>query len=86
MTAVAPTLVRTWRVGKRYWVTLTVPPPTAGVVSVASCEWSPGMPVRLNQRERRDYLRGMHEATHALDGHRLADGRGAPARPIGGAT
>lgn len=53
---------RTWSVGKRYRVTLTVPALLAGGVACASCEWDPALPERLNQRERRDYRKGLEAA------------------------
>lgn len=66
MNAKAAMLIHTWSVGKRYQLTLTVPFPVAGVVTVATCEWAPCLPQNLNQRERRDYLRGRAKALEIL--------------------
>jgi hypothetical protein len=35
-------------------------------VTVATCEWAPCLPKYLNQRERRDYLRGRAKALEIL--------------------
>jgi hypothetical protein len=66
MNASTAMLIHTWSVGKRYQLTLTVPFPVAGVVTVATCEWAPCLPQTMNQRERRDYLRGRAKAIETL--------------------
>lgn len=66
MTATAAVFTYTWSIGKRFQATLTVPRPVAGVVTVATCEWEPHMPEKLNQRERRDYMRGRAKALETL--------------------
>lgn len=62
MTASAAALVKTWSVGKRYRVTLTVPRLTNDTPATAACEWEPSMPARLTHREKRDYERGLDAA------------------------
>lgn len=66
MSASQPAFIYAWTVGKRYKLTLSVPFPVAGVVTVATCEWEPHMPEKLNQRERRDYMRGRAKALETL--------------------
>lgn len=62
MTARTPALVKTWSVGKRYRVTLSIPSLTDGAPATAVCEWEPSMPSRLTHREQRDYERGRDAA------------------------
>jgi hypothetical protein len=66
MTARAPALVKTWSVGKRYRVTLTIPHLIDGNPATAVCEWEPTMPARLTHREQRDYERGRDAALSDL--------------------
>lgn len=65
MSAVPPALVKTWTVGSRYRVTLTVPPLGTGV-AYASCEWEPHMPAFLTPQEKADYRRGLSAAISKL--------------------
>lgn len=61
--AEAAFFTKTWAVGSRYRVTLTVPKPVAGRVVTASCEWDPRMPKgMLREKEKTDYIAGMAEA------------------------
>lgn len=66
MTASTPALVKTWNVGKRYRVTMTVPRLSDGTVAAAVCEWEPSMPQSLTDRELRDYERGRDAAVREL--------------------
>jgi len=66
MTASGPALVKTWRVGKRYRVTLTIPRLNGGETTAAVCEWEPSMPESLTARELRDYERGRDAAVRQL--------------------
>ena len=66
MTATAALISRTWTVGKRFRVTLTIPRPLPGQVACAACEWLPAIPERMNKREQRDYYRGRDDALREL--------------------
>lgn len=57
MSASAPTLVRTFKVGS-YTATLTAGPNNDGLVT-AVCEWLPHMPKSLTPREKEEYQRGL---------------------------
>lgn len=57
MSACAPTLVRTFRVGP-YTATLTAGPNNDGLVT-AVCEWLPHMPKTLTATEKEEYQRGL---------------------------
>lgn len=64
MSARAPSLVRTWSVG-RYTATLTVPPLERGVVH-AVIEWEPHCPKDLTADEQRAYRYGRDAAFREL--------------------
>jgi hypothetical protein len=66
MTASAPALVKSWNVGKRYRVTLTIPCLSDGTMATAVCEWEPSIPQSLTARELRDYERGRDAAVRQL--------------------
>ena len=66
MSGAAPLLVRSWKVGDRYRVTLTIPRYVPGGYVCAPCEWHPTMPKALTPSEKRDYLLGLEEAVAAL--------------------
>lgn len=66
MTASAPALIKTWNVGKRYRVTLTIPRLSDGTLAAAVCEWEPSMPQGLTTQELRDYERGRDAAVREL--------------------
>lgn len=68
MSASAPTLIRTFKVG-RYTATVTAGPNDGGLVS-AVCEWLPHTPKTLTPAEKEDYQRGM--AAFATELGRLA--------------
>lgn len=55
----------TFRVGK-YECTVTFPQTAAGVVAVATCEWSPCVPRALTEAEIRDYRLGMKLAIDTI--------------------
>lgn len=57
MSAEAPALVRSFRVGRRT-VTLTLCKPVAGMVLHSIAEWSPDRPRGLSPRELRQYREG----------------------------
>lgn len=61
MSAEAPILSRSWKVGP-YTATLTVKRPTAGIVSSALVEWSPGVPRDLTESDLAKYREGRHRA------------------------
>ena len=65
MSAEAPTLTRSWKVGKRT-VTMTVPPVVRGQARCMAMEWSPSMPRRLTKRELREYRIGRDAAVVEL--------------------
>lgn len=52
----------TFRVGRRYRCTMTIPRPEEGTALSMACEWEPSTPKRLNDREMRDYRRGRDAA------------------------
>lgn len=59
----ALSLVRTtFRVGRHYRCTMTIPRPEPGSALSMACEWEPSTPKRLNDREMRDYRRGRNAA------------------------
>lgn len=60
MSASAPTLTKTWQVG-RYTATLTVPPLAAGVLH-AVIDWAPHVPNDLTPAELETYRRGRNAA------------------------
>lgn len=66
MTASAPALVKTWKVGNRYRVTMTVPRLPDGSLATAVCEWEPSMPDSLTEKELRDYERGRDDVVLQL--------------------
>jgi len=68
VSASAPTLVRTFRVGP-YTATLTAGPNDDGFVT-AVCEWLPHMPKTLTATEEEQYQRGL--AAFATELGRLA--------------
>lgn len=70
MSAEAPALTATWRVGHRT-VTLTVPTPQPGAVVHACFEWTPDLPQRLSPHELAQYRAGRDRALARL-GVRLA--------------
>ena len=57
MSAESPSLVRSFRVGKRT-CTLTLRKPVVGMVLHSTAEWSPEPPQRLSRRELREYREG----------------------------
>lgn len=57
---------RTFRVGRRYRATVVIPRGDAGRVAHAVVEWSPGVPARLTEAERRAYAEGMEAAVAAF--------------------
>lgn len=58
MSACAPTLTRTFKVGRRYTATLLAGPNEDGLVT-AVCEWLPHLPQGLTPSEKEDYQRGL---------------------------
>lgn len=52
----------TFRVGRHYRCTMTIPRPEPGAALSMACEWEPSTPKRLNDREMRDYRRGRDAA------------------------
>lgn len=62
MTACAALLSKSWSVGNRYRVTMTIPRPLPGQTACAVCEWEPHQPAALSHREQRDYYRGRDAA------------------------
>lgn len=66
MGAEAAALTRTWKVGTRYSVTLTVPKPKPGQQVAAVMEWQPDTPDRLSQAEITEYLDGRNAAIAEL--------------------
>ncbi|MBP5992244.1 MAG: hypothetical protein KA766_19775 [Piscinibacter sp.] len=66
MSAEAASLVRSWSVGDRYTVTMTMPPIRRGQVLSASIEWAPEYPERLTPHEMAEYRRGRNEAIRSL--------------------
>lgn len=58
MSAQAATLVRTFKVGRRYTATLTAGPSQGGVFTCV-CDWQPHLPKDLTDAEKEDYRRGM---------------------------
>ncbi len=67
MTASAALLSKSWTVGKRYRVTMTIPRPLPGQTACAVCEWEPHQPDHLTQQEQRDYYRGRDAALQELN-------------------
>jgi hypothetical protein len=67
MTASAALLSKSWTVGKRYRVTMTIPRPLPGQTACAVCEWEPHQPDQLTQQEQRDYYRGRDAALQELN-------------------
>lgn len=66
MAAEAAALTTSWKVGRRYEVTLTVPNPRRGEVGCAVVEWAPDVPRRLSGSELRQYRRGRDAAMAEL--------------------
>ncbi len=66
MTATAALISRSWPVGKRFRVTMTIPRPLPGQTACAVCEWEPHQPEALSHREQRDYYRGRDDALREL--------------------
>lgn len=64
MSAQAPSLTRSWQVG-RYTATLTVPPLAQGVMH-AVIEWEPHCPKDLTADEQQAYRRGRDAAFREL--------------------
>lgn len=67
MSASTPALIHTWRVGKRYKCTITIPRVVPGSVACATVEWEPYIPSNLNSREMREYRQGRDEAVALLN-------------------
>lgn len=65
MSASAPALVRSWRVGNRT-ATLTVSQPGASGQRAAVIEWLPDQPRSLSPAELDEYRRGRNAAFKAL--------------------
>lgn len=65
MSAQPAALSRTWKVGKRYVATLTVPPVENGVLH-ACIEWQPHTPRDLNTDELKEYRLGRDRAFREL--------------------
>ncbi len=61
MSAEAPALVRTFRVGHRI-CTISLPASEPGSVSYGTVEWEPDLPAGLNRSERRQYRKGRDKA------------------------
>ena len=61
MSAEAPALVHTFRVGHRV-CTITLPTPKVGSVCSGSVEWEPDLPTGLNRSEIRQYREGRDKA------------------------
>lgn len=57
-----PLVTTTFRVGKRYRCTMTIPRLELGSALSMACEWEPSIPKRLNDRDMRDYRRGRDAA------------------------
>lgn len=57
-----PLVMTTFRVGKRYRCTVSIPRPEQGSTLSMVCGWAPSTPKRLNDREMRDYRRGRDAA------------------------
>lgn len=67
MTACPALLSKSWTVGKRYRVTMTVPRPLPGQTACAVCEWEPTIPRSMTKQEEQDYVRGRNEAFALLN-------------------
>ena len=65
MSASAPALVRSWRVGSRT-VTLSVSQPDAAGQRAAVIEWAPTQPLKLTRAQLKQYRRGRDAAIEAL--------------------
>ncbi len=61
MSAEAPALVRTFRVGHRIR-TISLPASEPGSVSYGTVEWEPDLPAGLNRSELRQYRKGRDKA------------------------
>ena len=61
MSAEAPALVHTFRVGHRT-CTITLPMPKLGSVSYVAVEWEPDLPAGLSRSDRRQYQKGRDKA------------------------
>ncbi len=61
MSAEAPALVHTFRVGHRV-CTITLPTPKLGSVCSGSVEWEPDLPDGLNGAEQHQYRKGRDKA------------------------
>ena len=69
MSAIAPALVREFRVGR--WIcTITVQMPALGVVTNMAVEWSPDMPTRLSHSQLNQYRTGRDQVVAELS-HRI---------------
>ena len=66
MSAHAASFSATWDVGRKYKVTLTLPPIERGALRSAMFEWEPDVPRRLSASEMRQYRRGRNEALQRL--------------------
>ena len=56
----------TFKVGTRYECTITLPMTAAGMVGIATCEWSPCVPRSLTESEMQDYRLGMELAIDTI--------------------
>ena len=65
MSAEAPALTRSFRVGHRT-VTVTMPAPRLGKVRYMTIEWAPDPPRRLSKRELHQYRAGRNAAVAEL--------------------
>jgi hypothetical protein len=65
MSAEAPALARSWRVG-RYRCTLTAQKPTPGTALCVSIEWEPDVPGRLSRKDEQAYVEGRDRALAEL--------------------
>lgn len=62
MSAEAAALSATFRVGRKYRCTVTIPPPRSGEARSAVFEWEPQVPLRLTKAELGEYRRGRDAA------------------------
>ena len=65
VSASAPALVQSWRVGSRT-ATLTVSQPDDNGQRVAVVEWAPDQPLRLTKAQFKQYRRSRNAAIQAL--------------------
>ena len=71
----AAALVRSFRVGKHYTVTMTMPKPEPGAARYMTCEWAPTVPTNLTKKELRQYRAG-RDATMAAALAIMGGGKG----------